>query len=411
VKSESPSLNNKLDGKIRKGFNDMKDQDYLSHHDVKGFLEFLIRVLPKLSHRYQYIGKNGDPSRGQVWSTSSFLGACEDTGSSKVFTGYWWPFSCEVLSGNDFVHHEGYTMQKSSLALNELSKILLDAIRKNNDVKAQMACQGILAWGGVLKGNQQRIFNKSNGLCKHLLTLKALLEDPDLDDDAGADRIRALLWMNAGFTKIFASFVNDFCMYDGRVGAALGLLARDYCYSESKETVPELLLFPWGEGTGDGDGNHSNRRDPSDDKYTFPQLTPGKKHAMWNIRSNWLLKEMMKRLKIQKSNNVQALRRVESSLFMIGYDISRSRHGQLSGDGDEFMVPSGRSSEVDMAGLAVKDAEVKSHSKMECAKRSFNANKKLKRKAMLSIFQEECGLTKAGAATYYQKIRTEVGNN
>ena len=39
--------------------------------------------------------------------------------------------------------------------------------------------------------------------------------------------------MNSGFTKIYSLYIDDFIIYDSRVGAALGFLVR--CYCEEKE--------------------------------------------------------------------------------------------------------------------------------------------------------------------------------
>ena len=43
--------------------------------------------------------------------------------------------------------------------------------------------------------------------------------------------------MNAGFEKIYSVLLDGCVIYDGRVGAALGLLARQFC--EASE-LPEF---------------------------------------------------------------------------------------------------------------------------------------------------------------------------
>ena len=35
--------------------------------------------------------------------------------------------------------------------------------------------------------------------------------------------------MNSGWTKVYALMLDDFPIYDGRVGAAMGYLVRRYC--------------------------------------------------------------------------------------------------------------------------------------------------------------------------------------
>ena len=52
--------------------------------------------------------------------------------------------------------------------------------------------------------------------------------------------------MNAGFVKIYSLLCDDCVIYDGRVGAALGLLARQFCEATGRTEVPSALAFAFG---------------------------------------------------------------------------------------------------------------------------------------------------------------------
>ena len=390
----------------------MKESDYLNDEHVKRFLEYLEKQLPKFSH--SYIFKKA-PYKGQTWQVGSFLSAAWADNDREQPQGYWWPFKCHVMSGKEFVLHKGSNLKDSATALKKLSKLLEEALEQNDDVKAQMACQGVLAWGGVLKGNQQRLFGKARGLAKCLSDLKDCLNNSKLDDMDAAHKVSTTLWMNAGFTKIYSILAEDFCIYDGRVGAALGLLVRRYCEDGAKPLpkVPALLQFPWGEGVG-VDQNGQDRRNPSRGNYVFPKLTNDKRgvkcHTVWNVRANWLIKEITVRLKVNPSKGLSPVRIVEAALFMIGYDV----RSMLGTSGEQSGVQSLKCDNKMLSNLdqtQPKPVTQKSKSKKECAIEVYRRVRGKPRKEVVRLFEEECGLTKAGAQTYYQNIsKSKVGD-
>ena len=78
--------------------------------------------------------------------------------------------------------------------------------------------------------------------CDYFNYVIKLLEcDIDLEEFTKSDII-----MNSGFTKIYSLIVQDFIIYDSRVGAALGLLIKCFCEDKQKEKIPEELRFAWG---------------------------------------------------------------------------------------------------------------------------------------------------------------------
>lgn len=137
--------------------------------------------------------------------------------------------------------------------------------------------------------------------------------------------------MNSGFTKIYSLIVHDFVIYDSRVGAALGLLVRNFCEETGRVKTPEELRFAWGakrRGASVNTKITDNPRNPSYKGYKFPILTNNTKlHINNNIRANWLLKEVLQRTtsKFNMLDENLRLRALEAALFMIGYDVKDRR--------------------------------------------------------------------------------------
>lgn len=136
--------------------------------------------------------------------------------------------------------------------------------------------------------------------------------------------------MNSGFTKIYALFSDDIIIYDGRVGAALGYLVTLFMDEEELKVLPEQLKFAW------KNGQSAANRNPSitDKNWNFPMMVPhnDKLHAMCNIHTNWILEAALKRngYSFSGKHGQDALRAVESALFMLGYDFPERSKGPRS---------------------------------------------------------------------------------
>jgi len=128
---------------------------------------------------------------------------------------------------------------------------------------------------------------------------------------------------NAGLTKVYSLALKDFIIYDSRVAAALAWLVNSWC-SNKQQLPPEHLRFAC---------MKANAKDPlskprSPNTDIFPYFTAsGKienhlKHATWNLRANWVLRESLDLvIKGQKNKShaaFQSVRDVEAALFMIG---------------------------------------------------------------------------------------------
>ena len=126
--------------------------------------------------------------------------------------------------------------------------------------------------------------------------------------------------MTAGLTKVYACLTDEFVIYDSRVGAALGLLARTFA-TETELDDPDLdpIRFPW--GSGNTSSKTANRRNPSALPYSFPKYKNERMHAEWNLRASWLLSQVATDLDLAVAPGVPPLRQLEAGLFMIGYSV------------------------------------------------------------------------------------------
>ncbi|RQD75865.1 MAG: hypothetical protein D5R97_05375 [Candidatus Syntrophonatronum acetioxidans] len=161
-------------------------------------------------------------------------------------------------------------------------------------------------------------------LCQYLKNLQEKLDlekqKIQLEDEIG---------ITSGFIKRYALLIDDFIMYDGRVGAALGLLVRSFCEEASLNSIPQELLFSYGKGReAEASSIESNRRNPFLGKYRFPEMAGNpERHLRDSIRSSWLLKGVLDSTN-SKFNTLQQngpldmrLWALQSALFMIGYDV------------------------------------------------------------------------------------------
>lgn len=115
--------------------------------------------------------------------------------------------------------------------------------------------------------------------------------------------------------------LDDFPMYDGRVGAAMGHLVRLYCSDKGLRRVPELLRFRWLAGRSGQNSGHN--RDPSAGWLRFPRLShqaPGS-WAECNVRAAWILGIVACEGDFGKLPTERRIRALEQALFMIGYEL------------------------------------------------------------------------------------------
>lgn len=285
----------------------MKKKDYLNSNTVKNFIDWIDYRLDKPNsfiHSYEMKKPN------IIYRFTSIYSAYES---------YCWPFSyTDPISGRRIT---GRSFNDSFRSLNSLSNGLIESIRNSDVELCKSYCYSILDWGGVLNYNNRKIDSLGDGICKYF----EYVIDRFNDDMSSEEYHEHNILMNSGFTKIYALCANEFIIYDGRVGAALGLLVRKFCEQNQLETVPAELSFAWGKGKESRYvSSAKNKRNPGNEIYKFPELLNNpNRHLENNIRANWLLCEIIDSTK-SKFNELDSNARLialESALFMIGYEV------------------------------------------------------------------------------------------
>lgn len=238
------------------------------------------------------------------------------TNTSPV-TDVWW---CNTLS--QAARHYSWTLPAHATAFDRLSEELRLGLDNNQEDEVRSTCLAIFQWGGVgaAESNRSRIWvsDQTRGtLIERLKEAAEALRGTTVE-------LRIFdgehLLMNSAMTKIYsASCPEELAIYDGRVGAALGLIARDFLIERKHcGPVPEVLRFAWGSARTSG-----VLRDPSAGGLRFPRLfgtSTDLMHAILMHRASRILRHVSG--KIGKPEAM--LSDLERALFMIGYDVSRS---------------------------------------------------------------------------------------
>lgn len=213
-----------------------------------------------------------------------------------------------------------------------LALALQEAVRRDDSMLAAAVCFVILTWGGVRSRGDKRpkafetwIFKQamSGELCRSLITATARLIP---QDNGGTDIFDGrAFFMDSSSTKIYAALAldlsngvehpkQDVLIYDGRVAAALGLIARYTLASVGIATLPENLKFPV---------ERRASRNPSCKGYRFPCFKYGEDGAATH--------QARARYARNAARYIQAFTRIhapsadffkaEQGLFMIGYAV------------------------------------------------------------------------------------------
>lgn len=260
----------------------MNRESFITDNTVNDFIQWLSTQLDgDFNHTY----------KDDSWECSSIYNAYEK---------YQW-------KGKDF--------SENAKELEQLSSDLKNSIANEDAEMCRTACLAILKWGGVLRGNKEKIekIEEKGSLVQYLKDAKQKLTTGNIES---RDYYKGV-YMSSGFSKIYSLYMDDFIIYDSRVGAALGLLVRCYCEEKKLDKVPELLRFAY----GNKKGGKRKSRNPSKGNYTFPLLRNAgyyDNHIENNLKANWVLKEALSSSSKFKGLNLRSL---EAALFMIGYKI------------------------------------------------------------------------------------------
>ncbi|WP_168232074.1 hypothetical protein [Pseudomonas veronii] len=239
----------------------------------------------------------------------------------------WW-----CLSLAQAAEHYSWPESKAPDDFASIAARLRAAVAANDCIAARTACLEIFKWGGVAnKPNDASLLwveaqAVEQTLCRSILHAVKLLR-PTSDESLTAFDGTNLL-MNSAMTKIYAAAAPDgIIIYDGRVGAALGLLARKWLDGIGQSVVPTDLAFRWGPNQKTSK-NNVETRNPSQAGFEFVCLyknsTAKQPHpaeawaALVRITSR-ILQEVIRMLNAQ-GHDVTLLS-LERALFMVGFDV------------------------------------------------------------------------------------------
>lgn len=292
----------------------MNKTEYLALPEVAQFTEFLrSRLLSddvQFAHAYE-METRGRSEATIPWSCDSIYDA---------FLKYDWRYSYQDPRTGE--KHTGRSFDESERVLSLLSKKLRKAVSEKNSTEASYCCQMVLDWGGVLGGNKKKLESFDGALAGYLAETKLLFDSREArltnkylvsTEGKSFDVV-----MNAGFTKIYSILCEDFIIYDGRVGAALGLLVREFLeHQNDSKALPDALAFHYGSAR-----NSKVNRNPSSDIFKFPGLRwTYPPHIRSNLKANWILQDLTRRGAGKFSTLKNPLRGIEAALFMIGYRV------------------------------------------------------------------------------------------
>jgi hypothetical protein len=210
---------------------------------------------------------------------------------------------------------------ENKVKLDSFAENLKLSLTQNDPTLAYNISIKVLSWGGVLNGNKETI----DGLYydETLISLFKQISIAFTKEPLQVDKLKGIP-MNSGFTKIYSLILDDFIIYDSRVGAALGLLVRNFLELNNIEKVPDYLNFAYGVKKGE---SGFSSRNPSIGNLQFERLSNNNVlHSINNLKANWILSNAFKN---QKNKNFKSLREIESALFMIGYSVIESNFASL----------------------------------------------------------------------------------
>jgi hypothetical protein len=278
---------------------------------LDGLAARIARAWDAFDHSY-LIKKRGKPKKGESttvpWKCGSLQEACEQyefKGKNRGETN-------EIIGRlSDKLRAEVKSEDPDSHALHHL-------------------CLEVLEWGGVegasskwLRENcRDKLLHRQIQAAVRLLANAA--SEAEFTPFEGSNLV-----MNSGLTKVYAlASPSDVIIYDGRIGAAMGLFVRQYLQDghptqpmfpcgRELSAVPSVLQFPWGDGLAT-----EGSRNPSIGAYKFPPLRAAAHlaHACACWKASKVLRLALKKITLHA--HTVTLRDLEMALFMVGYHVA-----------------------------------------------------------------------------------------
>lgn len=253
----------------------------------------------------------------KIWKTGSAKGTVSQGSNfdAKRKT-HWW---CQSLS--EAASHYSWTGN----AFSGLAVTLQTAMSAGNQTDAANACRNIFLWGGVAKKpkDRSRLWvdhnEKATTLISEIQRAVGLLKPGSINPLTPFCKTGLL--MNSAMTKVYAAVDPSIIIYDGRVGAALGLMTRLFLAKKGVSCVPTDLAFLW--GPNQTDKTIPNSRNPSHGPYKFkslydPSIGDFDRAGIARIAGE-ILGETRRILNF--GGAVITMHELEKAFFMVGYKV------------------------------------------------------------------------------------------
>lgn len=391
----------------------MNKHEFLSDKNIKEFSGWFIGLLnsENFEHRWLSFSPLSGVKRGTYWECNSIFNAYEK---------YYWKSKCPS-SGKVVT-----SFAETEVILLNLSKRLRNCL-SNKDLSSDSlasVCKDILIWGGVytkkhVAAKLRKLDEES--LLVYLNQVMTVLNDNGLNSDFMTDvDMRNLIEIDSGTTKIYSLMLNNFAIYDSRVGCALGLLVNKFVKEKKYQAVPDLLRFSWG-----GDKTRRNPNDlnskvfPEFNNKDFPNIRM--KH---NIEASWLIEYVGENINQNsgffKLNVASRLRAIEAALFMIGYGVGDEKRieelfnkpkNNSSNKADKANEPKVLSENINVE-YWINECKNKliefNGNKTNVAKYIYSINPEITVSIFRKIMIEGCKCTEKGANTYFYNCRKQI---
>lgn len=291
----------------------MNKHEYLKQPIVAEYTNFVTQLLEgcvDFSHSYYSYGLQ------KTYKFTSVLDA---------LIQYEWKFHYTDLFTNQ--KYSGISLADNKSHLAKFRTGLKSSLRKGDYVSCKKWCEMILDWGNVKNGNKDKLKALGPNIIEYLTNCEKLFSSSNLSMTGKYQVIvngeNQNVIMSAGFTKIYSLMLNEFIIYDGRVGAALGLIEK-YFYIATNLPQSKLLSFHYGNAkTADNKSSKLNRN-PSEGLFKVSVLGSGHIHTRDNLKANWILQHVIHNSRSKFTENSEPLRALECALFMIGYHLPQS---------------------------------------------------------------------------------------
>jgi hypothetical protein len=272
---------------------------FLNDPHVRKMLEWFCQQYPpsgSFTHAYR------DRASGERWSCRGF---------HQAFTTYRW---------ND----KSWLQNKKQLGAFR-SRLRQGLSSRDRDDVFQ-ACTAILRWGGVWANNGRYLERRRPVIIQEIEHLADVLardhEPTQLDIRRNPSDKSTECRMNAGFVKIYSVLLDHFVIYDGRVGAALGLLTRQFCEQTGRTEVPASLRFAYGSPKEGLNPTEPKIRNPTNGNHRFPKLrNDPHQHTVQAMRASWFLRAAIESDAGPFTQGEDGFHEIAAGLFMIGYDL------------------------------------------------------------------------------------------